>query len=99
MVGYVVEIALKARICKTLKWKEFPSSASEFRNYSSFKVHSLPILLKLSGREEFIRIRYLAEWGAIEAWHPETRYRPIGLTSKREAERLLAVARTLLKVI
>ena len=28
--GYAVEIALKARVCKTLRWSGYPSTASEF---------------------------------------------------------------------
>lgn len=30
--GYVVEIALKARICRTLKWSEFPETRKEFES-------------------------------------------------------------------
>ena len=45
--GYVVEIALKHRICKTLKWK----TNREFQGYQSFKTHDLDVLLSLSGVE------------------------------------------------
>ena len=99
MVGYAVEIVLKARICRTLKWQEFPSSSSEFRDFASFKVHKLPILLKLSGREELVRTKYPAEWSATAAWDPEIRYRPTGSASRRDAEGMLTAARTLLRVL
>ena len=34
--GYVVEIALKARICRTLKWTEFPETRKEFESLTTF---------------------------------------------------------------
>src|SRR5712691_5133895 len=36
LCGYAVEVALKARICRTLNWTEFPSTGSEFQAYRSF---------------------------------------------------------------
>jgi hypothetical protein len=30
LCGYAVELALKARICQTLKWADFPETAGEF---------------------------------------------------------------------
>jgi HEPN domain-containing protein len=35
--GYVVEIALKSRICKILKWKGFPQTRGEFQNFKVSK--------------------------------------------------------------
>jgi hypothetical protein len=97
MVGYAVEIALKARIAKTLRWKEFPLKEDEFRGFGSFKVHKLPILLKLSGREEHIKTKFLTEWSAVAAWDPETRYRPIGSASRLDAGSMISAARILLR--
>lgn len=48
LAGYAVEIALKTRICKTLKWLGFPETAKEFENYASLKTHKLDVLLHLS---------------------------------------------------
>jgi len=73
LCGYAVEVALKARICRTLKWTDFPSTRSEFQAYQSFKTHSLDVLLKLSGLEAEIKTEYLAEWSYIAAWEPEVR--------------------------
>jgi HEPN domain-containing protein len=58
LCGYAVEIALKARICRTLKWPGYPSN---FTGYLSFKTHNLDILLHLSGVEAKIKSKYLAE--------------------------------------
>jgi HEPN domain-containing protein len=99
VVGYSVEIALKARICKTLRWKDFPSTQKEFEGLGNFRIHRLSMLLRLSGRDEFIKTKYLAEWSEIAAWDPDTRYRPAGSATKSEAERMLLSARILLKVL
>ena len=36
--GYAVEIALKARIVKTLKWSGFPADGGEFKDLKSFQI-------------------------------------------------------------
>ncbi len=99
MVGYAVEAALKARICKTLRWNEFPLKPGEFKEYSSLKVHRLPVLLRLSGREEMINKKYSIDWSAVAAWDPETRYRPVGGASKRDAEIMIVSATILMRAL
>jgi HEPN domain-containing protein len=99
LVGYVVEIALKSRICKTLKWRSFPQTRSEFQNFQSFKTHDLDTLLSLSAVEDRIKSKFLAEWSAIATWDPEARYNPIGSASKTDAEILIASARKILNAL
>ena len=70
LCGYAVEIGLKARICRTLKWTEYPSTVSEFQRYQSFRTHDLHVLLHLSGREAKIKGKYLAEWSTIASLGP-----------------------------
>ncbi len=94
--GYVVELSLKSRICKNLKWKGSPQSKREFQSYQSFKTHDLDVLLSLSGLEQKIKAKYLAEWSAVATWDPEARYNPIGSASKGDAELLVEAAKTLL---
>ncbi|MEK8021038.1 MAG: HEPN domain-containing protein, partial [Candidatus Parabeggiatoa sp.] len=36
--GYAIELALKARICKTLKWSQFPDSS--IKNPQTFKTNN-----------------------------------------------------------
>jgi hypothetical protein len=55
LCGYAVELALKARICRTLRWQGYPESRTEFANYGSFRIHDLQVLLELSGRKEQIK--------------------------------------------
>ena len=97
--GYVVELALKSRICIALNWKGFPQTRSEFQKYLSFKTHDLDVLLSLSGAEETIKTGYLAEWSAVATWDPEARYNPIGSADKNNAELLLESAKKLLGVL
>jgi HEPN domain-containing protein len=97
--GYVVEIALKARICRTLRWAGFPETRREFQSFASFKTHNLDILLGLSGREQRVKNNHLAEWSAVASWDPEVRYKPPGSAKKPDAELLLKAATALLAAI
>ncbi|MCI0489326.1 MAG: HEPN domain-containing protein [Blastocatellia bacterium] len=78
--GYAMEIALKARVCKTLRWSDFPQTDSEFggknRKYAPFKTHALDFLLSYSGREDKIRNRFKAQWDLVVSWDPQSRYTP-----------------------
>jgi HEPN domain len=78
--GYAVEIGLKARICKTLHWPDFPQTESEFggqnRKYSPFKTHLLNLLLSYSGREDHIRNQFTTQWSLVDSWDPQSRYNP-----------------------
>lgn len=97
--GYVVEIALKARICRTLKWESFPSSRKEFASLATFRTHDLDLLLALSGREQRIKSRHLAEWSNVATWDPEVRYRTPGSTTKADADLLVSSAEVLLNTL
>jgi HEPN domain-containing protein len=97
--GYVVELSLKSRICRNLKWKGFPQARSEFQNYQSFKTHDLDVLLSLSGSEDKIKTKYLAEWSAVATWDPEARYNPIGSANQSDAELLVESARKLMSAL
>jgi hypothetical protein len=97
--GYAVEIALKARICQTLKWTEYPFSRKEFEGYKSFCTHDLDILLHLSGIEEDIKTNYFTEWSVFAKWDPNTRYRAIGTASLQDATDLVKSVKKLLRVL
>ncbi len=99
LCGYAIEVALKARICKTLRWTEFPSTNKGFEGLASFKVHNLEILLRLSGRETFIRANHTASWSVIASWNPESRYNRIGTTSRIQAETMIQETETILGVL
>ena len=94
--GYAIEIALKARACRTLKWPGFPETTSEFAALQSFKTHNLEVLLKLSGTEIKIKTKFIAEWSVLVHWNPESRYRKIGTATKQDAIDMIGAARKLL---
>ncbi len=85
LCGYAVEVFLKARICRTLKWPGYPSNRSEFQRYQSFRTHDLDVLLYLSGSESKIKSQYLTEWLNIAGWNPEIRYGTIGTAGQNDA--------------
>ncbi|MEO6050998.1 MAG: hypothetical protein ABIP78_06665 [Pyrinomonadaceae bacterium] len=97
--GYVVELGIKWRICKTLNWLEFPQTRVEFQGKQSFKTHNLDRLLVFSGVENKVKAKYLAEWSIVATWDPEARYNPIASASKEDASSLLEAARKLLSVL
>jgi HEPN domain-containing protein len=97
VAGYAIEIALKARICKSLKWKEFPETAKEFEGLSNLKTHKLSLLLRLSGREEFIKKHAFLDWSAVVSWDPEMRYRPAGSSGRKEAELMITSVEAILE--
>jgi hypothetical protein len=97
MCGYSVELALKARICKTLKWPGFPDKDNEFKGLGSFKVHDLDTLLRFTGRETHVKSALLPEWSAVAAWSPEARYKPVGTVTPADAQLMLTSAAVLLR--
>jgi len=99
LCGYAVEIALKARICKTLGWSGYPSTKREFENYQSFRTHNLDVLLRLSGIEQKIKVELFAAWSAVAAWDPEIRYKPNGSATKEETNLMIDSSKKLLGVL
>ena len=97
--GYVVEIGLKLRICKTLKWQGFPETQSEFNGVTSLKTHNLVVLLRFSGVEDVVKATYLTEWSTMKLWKPELRYAKTGSADKTDATAMVEAAQKLLKVL
>ena len=95
LCGYVVELGLKCKICKTLNWDEFPLTRAEFQNYSTFKTHKLDVLLHLSGAEENLKSKFLAAWSVVSEWDPEDRYQPIGNIKEEDARLMIESATTI----
>lgn len=97
--GYALELGLKSKICKTLKWQGFPSTGKEFNDYKSFKTHDLDVLLHLSGIEEKIKTKHFADWSNVAEWDPEARYKSIGSVTPTEAKDMLMSAKELMKLL
>ena len=97
LCGYAVELALKARICRALRWPGYPSTTGEFRDYQSFRVHDLDVLLHLTGREDRVKASYFAEWSAVAQWNPSARYQAVGTAQRVDAELMISSAGILLR--
>ena len=96
LCGYAIELILKARICRTLKWQGYPSTNSEFQQYQSFRTHDLDVLLHLTGLEQKIKANFLAEWSAVAQWNPAARYQPVGTASKNDSKMMISASKTLI---
>jgi len=97
--GYAVEVALKARICRTLNWADFPGTSGEFQAYRTFQTHQLDVLLRLSGQEVRIKQEHFTLWNAVAVWKAESRYNIVGTIQKADAELMINAAERLLKAL
>jgi HEPN domain-containing protein len=91
LCGYVVECALKARICKFLGLSTYPSDGEHGR---IFKTHNFGILKLLAGLEGEITITknkaLFDNWSTATKWDPEQRYAPAGTYDRQKATEVLA---------
>ena len=98
LCGYAVEIALKERICRTLKWPGFPATSGEFNYYRSFQTHNLEVLLDLSAIGDKVKAALGGDWTVIITWNPEQRYSPRGTKTKDDADTMIRATRKALEV-
>lgn len=91
LCGYVIECALKARICRFLGLTTYPTEGEHGR---IFKTHNFGILKLLGGLEGEITItknKVLFEnWSAVAKWDPEQRYARAGSCDRKRAAEVLA---------
>ena len=107
LCGYAVEIALKARICRTLRWKAgFPETPTEFRANKAagnLKIHDLEVLLDYTGIQDRVRSisssGFLAEWSVVNKWNPEQRYNARGTKTRSDADNMITSTQILLRVL
>lgn len=99
LCGYAMEIALKARICRTLRWSDFPSTPGEFQNVKSVQTHNFEALLLFTGLENRIKSLQYLQWGKAKTWNPEQRYNPVGTQTITDAADMIAASRTLLEIL
>lgn len=94
---YAVELALKKKICETLKWAGYPNTEKELGKLKCLKIHHLDTLLHLSGVESRVKEgEGFRVWSTIASWDPEMRYSSEKPTKER-AKLLLDSVETLLK--
>ena len=97
--GYAIELALKSRICRTLKWAGFPETNSEFQGLTSFRTHNFDILLRLSGVAQKIKADHMEDWWTVSEWRPDYRYRPIGSSTREDVKEMIIASETLIKAL
>jgi len=95
LCGYAVEIALKARICRTIGWEYWPEKGE----YRTFLTHNLDVLLNLSGRETRVKSSFAVQWSIVAQWNPESRYSPAGKATETALVEMIAATEDLLKVL
>lgn len=85
LAGYVIELGLKARICKLLDVNQYIDSGELSK---SFKTHKLDDLLILAGLDKKFQaakaanITLFANWSIVTKWNESFRYLPIGTNNK-----------------
>ena len=99
LCGYAVELALKARVCRTLRWSNFPETRAEFQNFQSLRTHDFEVLLHFAGVGVRVKTKYLAEWSVVLNWDPDKRYQKTGQSTQQEAADMVASVKRLLKVL
>ena len=99
LCGYAIELALKARICRTLNWSEFPSTGGEFQDYRSFQTHDLEVLLHLSGQDARLRQDHFGIWSSVAGWRVDLHYNPPGTTQQTGATAMIRATEELLAVL
>jgi len=91
LCGYVIECALKARICRFLGLISYRTEGEHGR---IFKTHNFGILKLLAGLEAEIALtknkQLFENWSAITKWEPDQRYARAGTCDRQRATDVLA---------
>ena len=95
LCGHAIEMALKARICRTLNWPEFPGR----KGFDSFYTHDLDVLLKLSGQESRVKQQHFSDWNKVSDWKAESRYNIIGSATVADSQAMIQSAQSLLGIL
>ena len=90
LAGYVLEFALKARICRLLDMKAYPDTGDLRRVYAT---HDLRQLLTLAGLSQKLVVQENSlsdSWLTAASWRPEQRYDVPGRTTFEDVRKRLA---------
>lgn len=92
LCGYVVEFALKARVCRVLKLGSYPVESKSEKQY--FATHDFDRLKLLAGLQSEISAannsKLFENWSKVTEWDPGLRYSPVGTCDKKRAAEMLA---------
>jgi HEPN domain-containing protein len=90
--GYVVELALKARICRILAIRDYPDTGKYKQVYATHDFDQLLFLAGLRSKMQPNSSLFL-KWSIASPWTPERRYSPVGTFTKQDAEDVLNAIR------
>jgi HEPN domain-containing protein len=99
LCGYAIELALKARVCRHLRWPGLPETRADARSFQALRTHDLAALLELSGVHTRITTTYLTQWSVVSGWTPEVRYRRIGSVSRDQARLMIEASAVLVRFL
>lgn len=91
LAGYVVETALKARICKILD-SDYPETGEVSK---SFLTHKFDTLVKLGGLQKILdselntNLNFKTNWSLATNWSEAFRYKPIGSSSQSDVNDII----------
>lgn len=95
LCGYVVELALKATICRLLGIQDYPDKRSD-RIGNAFRTHDFDELRLLAGLQNEGALNagpVFDNWSTATTWKPEVRYAQVGHYNRETAERVLEAVR------
>ena len=93
LAGYVVETALKARICKVLGIDDYPSTGPLKPTYAVHDLGQLVLLAGLKLRLGLAAAPLLANWSIAQPWTPERRYTAPGTQGEQDSLDVLSAIR------
>ncbi len=91
LCGYVVEAALKARICRVLGVNEYPEEMRQ-----TFWTHDFDRLRLLAGLKNELALtsgKLFNNWSLATSWKPESRYDAPGTSDRAKAQKVLDAVR------
>jgi HEPN domain-containing protein len=99
LCGYAVEIGLKCRICRTLKWADFPTTAGSSSRIRA-SGHTISASCCDSPDENWTSRR--SSWlngRRVKTWSPDVRYKAVGSATGPHARAMIQAAQVLLKAL
>ena len=93
LAGYVVELALKARVCRLLGVVEYPSTGSLKQAYAVHDLDQLVLLAGLRPRLGLAGPALFRNWSIAQPWKPDRRYTSPGTHSRQDALDILTAIR------
>ena len=93
LAGYVVEIALKARICRLLGLAEYPSAGALKQSYAVHDLDQLVLLAGLRPKLNPANAALFANWSVAQPWKPDRRYTARGTYGQQDALDILNAIR------